>query len=271
MRLDYAAMTGIIDEMDSCRRWIDPMLQSGLSNARNNVNGEEDDVVLYSAALLPTHPDVRENLYSVIFSEKPKLGSPADFSLRMLAHYDSQVVTRMWKIATDHKEDIRHQYLAASVLLSIDSSNNQLQATVTDIITEHSFDRAPTACFDAVLDRKNLFGATNSKIRAYTATTLLNKINTLHESRIPYELIQSIYGYGNKEALTLAAEAYLNGHFSLQGLKDCPRLRSELEFGARAFSAFQEIFQTATTDDKKESRRKDALSWLKDLRTARVR
>ena len=253
--------TALIHEMDSCRRWIDPMLQSRLADARSRKS--EHEVIRLAVALLPTHPETCEILYAMLFEDTSD--SPKVYLLNLLVRHDPEVAKRMWKVAPDQKQNIWHRYLAASALLSADSSNNQLQATVSAIIADHNFEKAPRARFFDLSGGKSFFGAPELQIRGHAERTLLNKINTLFESRVPYELIKSIYG--DPESLTATAGAYLNGHFSLQGLKDCPRLRSDLQFDTQAFSAFQEILQRTTTDDKKETRREAALSWLKDLRS----
>jgi eukaryotic-like serine/threonine-protein kinase len=265
---------GIIDEMYSCRFWIDSMLQSKLKEAQNK--DSPTDVVRYSAALLPTHPDLRDHLYDRLFPENNAAHDDralSDFALQILLRYDLQVARQMWRIAIDHKNYIRHRYLAVSVLLSIDSSNSQLSATVSDIIADQDFEREPDACFVEVNGQKSPFGAPNSQIRRHAKTQLLKKLGTLRESLLPYNLIDFIYiidrRHIDKESLTIIAEAFLDGHFSLNGLKDCRPLRRAL-FNAQAFTAFQEIFQKSNSDRNKEARRQDVLSWLEDLQVERL-
>ena len=70
-RMGFAPMEAI-DNMKSFRFWIDPMLESELADAKREKNIYK--IMRYSAALMPTHPDIQESLYSRILPIKKGSG-----------------------------------------------------------------------------------------------------------------------------------------------------------------------------------------------------
>ena len=76
-RMGFPSMEAI-DNMKSFRFWIDPMLESELADAKRDNNAYK--IMRYSAALMPTHPDIRDSLYLQILpikkgSERPGFGA----------------------------------------------------------------------------------------------------------------------------------------------------------------------------------------------------
>jgi hypothetical protein len=256
--------------MNACRRWIDPMLEKKLAESR----GKGDEMLGYAAALLPTHPEMYEILYGELFPIKtnPRRGYDDGlfytgiFSLRVLRHYVPDFKDRMRRVAADRKQKIGHRYLASSVLLDAEPTDSGLQAIVSNIITDHDFEKEPSARFYQVGDGKSFVGLPTPQIRSAAKVCLLNRINTLHESACPYPLIRFVFG--KPDCLTTTAEAYLNGHFSLKGLRDSQELINDLIQTRGASSALVQIFQKATPQSEKESRGKAALAWLKDQNAA---
>jgi hypothetical protein len=112
VNLDLVQLTKIIDEMKSCRFWIDPVLESKLADAQRD--GDKKSILRYSAALSPTHPDKLNSLYSMIFPEKRSwrygtdyvTSHEQDLAKTILQKYDPEFAPRMWEIVADKRRDI---------------------------------------------------------------------------------------------------------------------------------------------------------------------
>jgi hypothetical protein len=251
--------------MNSVRFWIDPMLASKLADAKKDNNA--DQIVRYSAALAPTHPEVRDDLYSLVFPTIRDNGTHAYYSVRgdmafivtILKKYDSGYATRLWEIASDRGRDISHRYLAASRLGEVDPSNSRWPEVASNIITDHDFSTNPDLCFSEVGGPR-----TSTEVQAHFRGPLLTKIDHARESGCPGRLLSDLFP--PKEALALAADGYLNGHFSLDSLK---QNLSMTTLGTDS-SDLSQWFQRESNDLEKERRRQLVISWLKVARLGEV-
>ncbi len=180
----------IIDEMNSCRFLIDPMLERKLKDAQKTNNKKW--VVHYSAALLPTHPDKLDYLYSVLLPEKKS--NPYDpihatylpsyenaLAEKTLSVHDPAFAARMWEVAADNRQLIWKRYFAASRLANIDPLNNKWEEIAPDIVAHHDFANDPFLAFSADgLDNK-----LDTHIKEVFKKPLLKKIEQCNESNCP--------------------------------------------------------------------------------------
>ena len=131
----------LIDSMSSCRFWIDPILKSRLVDAKKNKDTRS--IVRYHAALLPTHIEMRDTLYSQILPIKMKYGyfiNPfSDYATMILQKYDPGFATRMWEIAADNRGDIWLRYCAVEKLITIDPSNARWSEIIPERVAAYDF------------------------------------------------------------------------------------------------------------------------------------
>ncbi len=212
--MDLGDSLGMIDEMDSVRFWIDPMLARELADAKkvNNVHR----IGRYTAALLPTHPEVRDNLYSLAFLTTIKGANyyyemifDTFFINNVLKTYDPGYVTRLWEIASDSGRDISHRYHAARRLWEIDPSNSRWPLVASNIINDHDFSMYPSGSFSDGGEP-----LTRAALQAHFRRPLLAKIERGRESGCPWLLLSDLFP--PKEAVALVADGYLSGHFSFR-------------------------------------------------------
>ncbi len=251
----------MIKEMNSVRFWIDPMLAAELGVAKK-VN-DLQRIRRYTAVLAPTHPEMREMLYSAMFpttidSESGRVSRDwvnDSFLHDLLSDYDPFYVKRLWEIVADRSRDVGHRYSAAARLGNIDSANSRWPEIASDIITDRDFATDPDLSFRHVgvyhLD---------IKFKEHFKHPLIQKLNQSRESRCPVALLTNLFT--DKEALTLVVDGYLNGRFSLDSLKqnekwlrDTTRLMSPKDTTP--------LFRRESKDPDKEKRRRLAVDWLK--------
>ena len=175
-----------IDEMNYLRFWIDPMLQSKLADAKKD--NDADRIGRYAAALVPTHPELRNELYSLAFPVKHNAGIYNEYKIlhnielihKILKKYDHDYVTRLWRIAADRGQDISHRYRAASILVDIDPSSSRWPPVASNIITDHDFSVNPSVSFSEVGGSLR-----NPDLQAHFKKPLLAKIDQGRESGCP--------------------------------------------------------------------------------------
>lgn len=253
----------VIENMRSCRFWIDPMLESGLAEARKHDNSK--DVMRYSAALSPTHRDIRDSLYSQILPDKQPTAygvhysatQMQDLALKVLRQHDPGFATRMWEIASDKKRPIWHRYFAARMLSAIDQSNARWSELVPDLIAAHDFASDPDLSlghyFSYSMERLVVF----RELREQFRKALVKKIDSCIESPCPSRLLRDFFE--DEEAIDLLGRGYLGGHFSLDSLK---RLESGLD--PRYASRLRELLMKKSSDPATEERRELVLNWLNE-------
>ncbi len=253
-----------IDEMNYLRFWIDPMLQSRLADAKKD--NDADRIGRYAAALVPTHPEVRNDLYPLAFPARHYSGAYHDFKSRkkitfihtILKKYDPDYATWLWEIAADRGQDMSHRYFAAATLEDIDPASARWPAVALNIITDHDFSVNPSLSFSKVGGSLK-----NPDLQTHFRKPLLAKIDQGRESGCPGQLLSDLFP--PREALALVADGYLNGHFSLDSLKQnrdwFGRIRWELD--PRDLTG---LMQRQSEDPEKERRRQLAISWLKEAR-----
>jgi eukaryotic-like serine/threonine-protein kinase len=266
-RMNLGDPVKTIDEMNSVRFWIDPMLAAKLAEAKQN--NDKDQIGLYSAALAPTHPEVRDELYSLLPFPTKSSGSSFDyyqtrfdklFLFDVLKRYDTGYATRLWEIAADSGRDVAHRYYAASRLGEIDRSNSRWPGVALSIITDHDFLVYPSLSFSQVGGPQ-----LGSELQARFRDPLLKKIERGHESGCPGFLLGDLFP--REKALALVADGYLIGHFSLDSLKrNITFFYTMQNRGGMNSSEIGAFFLRESKDLEQEKRRRLAIKWLKDIR-----
>jgi hypothetical protein len=250
----------IISNMNSCRFWIDPILKSKLADAKKN--NDTQWILQYSAALVPTHPDICNNLYSQILPERfesigygtyYRTSSGSELAWTILQKHDPGFSTRMWEIAADKGRVIWQRYFAAEKLIEIDPSNARWSELAPDLIAAHDFASDPSLAFRAPWLQEFRTGA---ELKKHFREALLRKIDQCHESSCPWNLLLNFFT--PKEALDLMAGGYLSGHFSLDSMKQF----AFIPFGTIHVSDLKERFVTKSGNSDRERRRELALYWL---------
>ena len=260
--------SAMIDEMNSVRFWIDPMLESKLADAKNN--NDLYRIERYNTALAPTHPEVRKDLYPLAFPTKGtyltvhyhEALSKASFIHDILNKYDTGYPAKLWETAADRGADIVDRYCAVSRLGEMDPTNSQWPLVALNIITDHDFREHPSLSFSSFKSSSVAIGRLKGMDwEALFRKPLLTKIDHGRESGCP-GLLSDLFS--PEEALALVADGYLSGHFSLDSLKqniDWFRRMAKLPV---ARNAFRPLFRRESEDPEKERRRLLALSWLKE-------
>lgn len=151
-----------------------------------------------------------------------------------------------------------HRYFAAATLEDIDPASARWPAVALNIITDHDFSVNPSLSFSKVGGSLK-----NPDLQTHFRKPLLAKIDQGRESGCPGQLLSDLFP--PREALALVADGYLNGHFSLDSLKQnrdwFGRIRWELD--PRDLTG---LMQRQSEDPEKERRRQLAISWLKEAR-----
>ena len=252
----------VIDNMNSCRFWIDPILESKLADAKKD--NDLTSILRYSAALLPTHLEMRAALYSQILPKRKvtkyrhlyENGRYSDLAMTMLQKHDPKFATRMLEIAADKRREVWHRYFAAAKLIEIDPSNVIWSEIVPDLIAAHDFASDPSLSCSTFLAFSEM-GApgTDSKLKEQFRGALIRKIDRCSESSCPWQLLLDFFT--NEEALGLIVDGYLSGHFSLDSFKqDVGR------FDPRSASHLRELLEKKPGNRNTDRRRELVLDWL---------
>jgi eukaryotic-like serine/threonine-protein kinase len=211
----------VIDNMKSCRFWIDPILQSKLVAAKKD--NDTRSILRYSAALLPTHLDMKDTLYFQSLPQKTatgyrgyESGRNSDLAMTMLQKHDPRFASRMWEIATDKRREMWHRYFAAAKLIEFDPSNAKWSEIVPDLIAAHDFAIDPFLSFSCFISSREIDGI-NSRFKEQFREALIRKIDRSSESSGPWQLLFEFFT--KEEALDLTIDGYLSGHFSLDSFK----------------------------------------------------
>ena len=253
----------VIDNMKSCRFWVDPILKSKLVDAKKD--NDRRSILRYSAALLPTHLDMRYTLYSVILPDKTATGYGSTeyrgfenqrnltLAMTILRKYDTEFANGMWEIAADNRREIWHRYFAAAKLIEVDPSNARWSDIIPDLIAAHDFASDPSLSFSAL-------GAFNigAKLKDQFKVALITKIDRSSESSCPIQLLSDFFDF--KEVSDLIVDGYLRGHFSLDSLKQCAIVNSAYA------SHFRELLIKKPSNRDPDRRRELALNWLDNRR-----
>jgi eukaryotic-like serine/threonine-protein kinase len=253
-----------IEEMSSVRFWIDPMLGSRLADAKKK--SEPARIARYYAALAPTHPELRNELYSLALPTKKKLGDNDYYEIKVdsqfvhdvLNKYDPEYATKLWETAADRDADISHRYFAVSRLGMIDRENSRWPLVAMNIITDHDFSLHPSLSFSPVGNPLPY-----ARLQVHFRQPLIAKINQARESGCPGSLLSDLFP--PKEALALVAEGYLDGHFSLDSLKQNRSWFFRMINQGMNASDLRPLFRRESKDPGRERRRVLALTWLKEV------
>jgi serine/threonine protein kinase len=248
----------VIDNMSSCRFWIDPILESKLADAKKDKDPKW--VVRYSAALLPTHPDMRDTLYSEVFTNKidtgigPFYGDP-NLAVTMLKKYDPGFATRMWEIAADKTREIFCRYFAASMLIETDPSNARWSDLAGDLIDANfaSKNQLSFRQFSSFEIGRGPFRL-DAGLKEHFRKALLRKIDRCSESYCPWAILTDFFTHD--EAIDIVVDGYLKGHFSFNSLID-----TSLHV-PRTASRVKALLVKQRSDPGEESRRDLALKSL---------
>jgi serine/threonine protein kinase len=247
----------MIDEMTPLRFWIDPMLEKMLGDAKRE--NDAGRILRVSTALAPTHPNIRKDLYSLALP-----GTTNHYYYQtsgvyeVLKKYDSAYASTLWEIATDRSQKISHRYFAASKLGRIDLSNSRWPELASSIIADHDFSLDPNLSFSRVAEP--LDGA---DLKAYFREQLLRKINRSREMGCPGNLLSDLLA--PKEAVALVADGYLNGHFSLNSVKENKYWFDSMKRKGVGSSDLRALFGRESNEGDRELRRQLAVTWLKDV------
>ena len=211
----------LIDSMSSCRFWIDPILKSRLVDAKKNKDTRS--IVRYHAALLPTHLEMRDTLYSQILPIKMKYGyfiNPfSDYAMMILQKYDPGFATRMWEIAADNRGDIWLRYCAVEKLITIDPSNARWSEIIPELIAAYDFARDRDLYFRSFPSFERMSANDmDSRLKEQFREALIRKIDRCSESSFPWPLLSNFFT--KERGLDLIVDGYLNGHFSLDSFGD---------------------------------------------------
>jgi serine/threonine protein kinase len=264
----------LISEMNGFRYWIDPVLKISLADAKRN--NDTRWILRYDAALLPTHSEIAEDLYSMMFPVNKQTeirllmghdsaqGGDYDLVDSCLHRYDPNFVPRLWEIASDKRRGISHRYLAVSKLAKVDPSNARWPEIASGIVDDHDFSKHAYFCFRYVGVL-----SVNGILKQYLRGPVIRKMENCKESGCPAELFSELFSV--KEASTLIVDGYLYGHFSLSALAanswffyswggDWAIGRGEAPID------FTALFKKESTNPYREKRRQLALRWLKEDR-----
>ena len=243
----------VIDNMKSCRFWVDPILESKLADAKNG--NDRRSILRYSAALLPTHLDMRDSIYSQSLPQKTKYGYEtnhySDLAMTVLQKNDPAFATRMWEMAADNRRDIGHRYFAAVQLIKIDPSNVRWSDIIPDLIAAYDFKRDSSLSFRAV----RAFDI-DSKLKEQFREALIRKIDRCSELSFPLELLSTFFK--RKELLDLMVDGYLNGHFSLDSFKNYLNYTESI-----SNSQIRELLAKRPGNRNTDRRRELVLNWVK--------
>jgi hypothetical protein len=184
------------------------MLERELTHAQKSENKIE--AVRLSGALLPTHPEKLNYLYSALLpdkhvSDKSTFYYPSTenrIADLILSEYDPAYATRMWEIAADNSRGVWQRYYAALKLAKIDPLNNKWDGIALEIIAHHDFAKDPNLSFSMVGGTDELDAQTQIKERF--KNLLLKKIQKCSESSCPARLLGDVLT--PREALAVIAE-----------------------------------------------------------------
>jgi serine/threonine protein kinase len=277
VNLDSGALVRIINEMKSCRLWIDPILENKLADAQKD--GDKKWILRYKIALSPSHADKLNNLYSEIFPTKSvtvygtyyRTSQEQELATIILQKYDPMFVQRMWDVVAEKRRNTSHRYFAADILWQLDPSNPRWAEIASNIINDHDFTQDTYLSFSKVRIfhylRTTGLSDRDTGIKERFRQALLAKVNQCRESSCPVSLLRDLFTL--EEAMTLIGDRYLSGQFSLESLTERENLEHiqmmwYRQHGDRKSFDIGGLFGKESGDIAKERRRQSALLWLKD-------
>jgi serine/threonine protein kinase len=248
--------TQLIGEMESMRFWIDPMLEPKLALAKRESNARE--IIRYSVALAPTHAELREKLYSFVLLTERHALYQANQAFDVLEKCDSECVSRLWAMATDRRRDISERYYVAARLARLDPSSSRWPELAAGMIADHDFFLNPDLSFSRAGS-----GLESAQIKTHFKRILSTKINNSREGGLPGNLLREVFG--SKEAVSMVADGYLNGHFSIESLRRNSHLFYSISNDKSLRASLRGAFERESNDSVREQRRQLAIPFLKTI------
>lgn len=259
----------LIQDMPSSglsRLFLRFILQQKITSAQKR--NDTKMIARCSAVLAPIDPEKLTYMYSCLLLDRREEASPFEARWKnyaplyenviaddILFKYDRTYIGKLADLCHDSSIRISKRYFFITRLMAYDPLNANWDVIASDTFTHHEFSNDPDLSFSAVgMDRR-----LDDRMKTVFRKHLLKKIEQSRESKCPGPLLMDVLPLA--EVLTVVAEGYLSGKFSLNDFQDNrfvyvmlspPQLRDFIRF-----------FERATADCQRERRRQEILAWMK--------